>query len=438
MYPIDMNPALCRDCLTIAEDPPRNGRCPVCGSPRIVTHGELTTLSIAHVDCDAFYASVEKRDDPTLTAKPVIIGGGRRGVVAAACYVARRYGIRSAMPMFKALELCPQAVVIRPNMEKYSAVGHAIRSMMQELSPLVEPLSIDEAFIDLNGTVGLHGGCPARTLAAFARRVEREIGVTVSVGLSFNKFLAKIASDLDKPRGFAVIGQSDAEAFLEDKPVGILWGVGKALRERMARDGLTRVGDLRTLEEATLVRRYGIIGRRLYAFARAHDSRPVNPHSPAKSISAETTFDKDIRDGDALAAILWRLCEKVSYRLKKADKGGHVVTLKLKTDRFRLLTRSRHLDAPSQLAENLYHAALMLLEKETGDRAFRLIGVGASAFADADDCDPPDFLEPQRQQAKRIENAIDAVRDRFGPDALFKGRGLAAGATKVEKGRDSR
>ena len=206
-------------------------------------------------------------------------------------------------------------------------------------SLLVEPLSIDEAFLDLTGTEALHGGAPARSLAALAGRIEREHGLTVSIGLSYNKSLAKIASDLDKPRGFAVIGRAEAQDFLKDKPVGIIWGAGKALQKALARDGVARVGDLRAHDEAALVARYGAIGHRLYHFARGEDSRSVEPDAPAKSISAETTFDEDRADLAALAAQLWPLCEKVSTRLKRAGLAGRTVTLKLKTAEFRLLTR---------------------------------------------------------------------------------------------------
>ena len=203
---------LCRDCG--ARPPADAGTCPGCGSSRLVRHGALHDLTIAHLDCDAFYAAIEKRDRPELRDVPVIVGGRHRGVVAACCYVARTYGVHSAMPMFQALRACPEATVIKPDMKKYVAVGRAIRAMMQELTPLVEPLSIDEAFMDLSGTSSLHGASPAQSLAALALRVEETHRITVSIGLSYNKFLAKIASDLDKPRGFSVIGRAEARSFL--------------------------------------------------------------------------------------------------------------------------------------------------------------------------------------------------------------------------------
>ncbi len=417
---------LCRDCGALWEAPEAQ-RCPDCRSPRLLSHPELSRLAIAHIDCDAFYASIEKRDRPELAERPVIVGGGRRGVVSACCYVARLYGVRSAMPMFKALKACPDAVVIRPDMAKYQEAGLAIRRMMEEVTPLVEPLSIDEAFLDLSGTEALHGGPPARTLALLALGIEEAFQITASIGLSYNKFLAKVASDLDKPRGFAVIGEAEAEGFLAEQPVSLLWGVGKALRTALERDGITKVGQLRRYEETDLIARYGAIGGRLHCFSHGRDARQVDPREPAKSISAETTFDRDLAALDALSGRLWPLCEKVSRRLKRKDLAGRSVTLKLKTAEFRLLTRSRRLDAPSQLAEVLFDAALPLLAKEADGRRFRLIGVGASDLGPGDLADPPDLLDPERARRGRVEAAMDEVREKLGRDAIRKGRGLLSG-----------
>jgi DNA polymerase-4 len=424
---------LCRDCLAVFATPPRPGRCPDCGGPRLRSHPELERLAIAHIDCDAFYASVEKRDRPELRDRPVLIGGRRRGVVAAACYVARLYGVHSAMPMFKALEACPGAVVLPPDMAKYRRVGHEIRRMMRALTPLVEPLSIDEAFLDLTGTEALHGGPPARSLAALAKRIERTFDLTVSVGLSYNKFLAKVASDLDKPRGYAVIGRDEARGFLEDKPVGIIWGAGKALQKALARDGITKVGDLWAHEESHLIARYGAMGRRLHRFARGEDGRRVEPDAPTKSVSAEITFDEDIAELEALSARLWPLCETVSGRLKRAGIAGRTVTLKLKTAEFRQLTRQRRLSDPTRLAEELYRTARQLLTREANGRRFRLIGVGASDLVDAAQADPPDLADPGRAQRVRVEAAIDAVRAKLGETAIDKGRALARGARRRDR-----
>ncbi len=418
--------ALCRDCLKPIEGacltlPPR---CPLCHSPRVIQHEELETLVIAHIDCDAFYASVEKRDRPELRDCPVVVGGGKRGVVSAACYIARLYGIHSAMPMFKALKACPDAVVIRPDMAKYQREGQRVRELMHAVTPLVEPLSIDEAFLDLSGTQALHGASPALTLAGLIKRIEDQVGITASVGLSGNKFLAKVASDLDKPRGFAVIGEAEAAEFLADHPVGIIWGVGKALQKSLALQGIYKVRDLWRYEENELILRHGAMGRRLYRFSRGRDNRRVEPDTVTKSVSAETTFNGDLVTLEAMRAQLWPLCEKVARRLKKAGLSGGVITLKLKTTGFRQLTRSRKLTAPTCLAEEIYRCAQSLLAAEVDGRSFRLIGVGASDIRDGDLADPPDLLDPEKEQRARVEAAIDAVREKLGRNAIGKGRGL--------------
>jgi DNA polymerase-4 len=406
----------CRDCL--ADAPPQAARCAACGSPRLVRHDELPTLSIAHVDCDAFYATIEKRDDPTLAAEPVIVGGGRRGVVAAACYVARTYGIRSAMPMYEALRLCPHAKVVRPNMDKYSRVGREVRAMMLDLTPLVEPLSIDEAFLDLSGTERLHGMGPAKALARFAAEVEKALGITVSIGLSCNKFLAKIASDLDKPRGFAVLGGGEAAAFLAPKPVSFIFGVGKVSAAHYARDGFHRIADLQRAGEVELLRRYGEEGRRLARLARGLDDRIVSADRETKSVSSETTFERDLSDFRSLEKILWGLTEEVSARLKAKELAGATVTLKLKTADFKIRTRARSLESPTQLAGRIFAAARDLLKREANGTRFRLIGVGLSALVTSDQADPADLVDGR---AAIAEHAVDRVRAKFGDDAVIRG-----------------
>jgi DNA polymerase-4 len=418
---------LCRDCATPETgdgDPaPVPERCRNCGSTRMVRHRELGALAIAHLDCDAFYASVEKRDDPTLADQPVIVGGGSRGVVTTCCYVARLYGVRSAMPMFKALRACPDAVVITPDMAKYRMVGRQVRALMREATPLVEAVSIDEAFLDLSGTETVHGGAPARTLALLAERIERDIGITVSIGLSYNKFLAKVASDLDKPRGFAVIGRGDAVEFLRAKPVGLIWGVGPALAQRLARDGIIRIGQLQEIKESELAGRYGTIGHRLSRFARGEDERRVVVDAQTKSISAETTFARDLSGQDAIARELWPLCETVAQRLRNAGLSAAGVALKLKTADFKLRTRARRLVDPTQLAETLYRTALILLEREIDGAAFRLVGVGAEALANSRLADPPDLFEGTIRRATRVENAMEEIRAKMGRGAIARGRG---------------
>jgi DNA polymerase-4 len=412
----------CRDCLTEAH--PLAERCAACGSPRLLAHPERDLLSVAHVDCDAFFAAVEKRDDPTLADKPVIIGGGKRGVVATACYIARTYGVRSAMPMFKALRACPDAVVIRPDMEKYRVAGRAVRELMLELTPAVEPVSIDEAFLDLTGTERVHHGSPARTLARFARRVESEVGITVSIGLAPNKFLAKIASDLAKPRGFSVIGRAEAADFLAQKPVAILPGIGAAAQRRLARAGVTLIRHLREVDRETLFAALGRDSQRLVQLARGEDGRRVTPERETKSISAETTFDADLSAFEDLEPILWRLSEKVSRRLKGAGLAGRSVTLKLKDTEFRLLTRTRSGLPPTQLAARLFESARQLLQGTCDGTAFRLIGIGAGDLCAGAEADRGDLADRDVVRQAKVEAAIDRIRDKFGGRALLKGIAL--------------
>jgi DNA polymerase IV len=382
----------------------------------------MDRLSIAHIDCDAFYAAIEKRDNPELADKPVIIGGGRRGVVSTACYVARIRGVRSAMPMFKALQACPDAIVIRPDMEKYSRIGRQIRELMLELTPLVEPLSIDEAFLDLSGTRRLHGGLPpVEVLARFAARIERELRLSISIGLSYCKFLAKIASDMEKPRGFSVVGETEALSFLRDQDVSIIWGVGRVMRTNLARDGVERIGKLQELGEAELMRRYGVTGQRLYRLSRGQDDRSVSPDGAAKSISAETTFNTDLAGRHELAAALRRLSEKVSLRLKDKHLAGQTITLKLKTTDFKTRTRNRTLPDPTQLADRIFSAGLMMMEKELDGTYFRLIGIGASTLQSDENADPEDLVDVAAAKRARAERAIDGLRGRYGNEAVFLG-----------------
>jgi DNA polymerase-4 len=394
--------AVCRDCGVAWRDADDGADdsgdgapvpCAACGGTRVVRHPELGRLAIAHLDCDAFYATIEKRDDPALADRPVVVGGRTRGVVAAACYVARRYGIRSAMPMFQALERCPDLVVIPPNRDKYLAVGRAVRERMREVTPLVEPLSIDEAFLDLSADAGADGAPPpAVRLVHLVRRIERDLGITASIGLSGNKFLAKIASDLDKPRGFAVIGMAEAAAFLAGRPVRLLPGVGPALERRLAEAGLATVGDVRAMAEAELVLRFGAIGRRLARFARGEDGRKVTPVRPTKSVSAETTFERNTGDAAALARAVWPLAVRVAGRLARARLAATTATLKLKTADFRNLTRSRALGAPTQRADVLFEAVAGALAEAAQGTRYRLVGIGAAGLVDARAADPPDLF----------------------------------------------
>jgi DNA polymerase-4 len=418
-------PALCRDCLSQFDENPR--RCPRCGRGRVLAHPELFDLPIAHIDCDSFYASVEKRDDPSLSSKPLIVGGGQRGVVTTCCYIARISGVRSAMPMFQARKLCPDAVVIPPRIGYYAEVSAKIRALMNTLTPLVEPLSLDEAFLDLSGTERLHHAPPAVLMARLARQIETEIGVTASVGLSHNKFLAKIASDLDKPRGFSVIGKGDTEAFLRDKPVSILWGVGAATRASLGRAGIRTLADIRRLDRDTMMKRFGTHGARLWHLAHGEDHRRISPNEPMKSVSNETTFETDISDREELLTRLWFMAEKVAGRMKAKGLTGRTVTLKLRRRDFSALSRQTRLEEPSQLADTLFREGRALLEALPETGPFRLIGIGYSDLMPADGRDPVgDLLDPQAGNRAKAERAADAIRAKFGADAIATGRGFAA------------
>lgn len=426
-------PSLCRDCLTLTpapapaltevEPPPR--RCPVCRSPRVVAHAELARLSIAHVDCDAFYASVEKRDNPSLRDLPVIVGGGTRGVVSTCCYIARIKGVRSAMPMFQALKLCPEAVVVKPRFPAYTEASRAIRAMMEELTPAIEPLSLDEAFLDLTGTARLHGAAPAVLLARLTQRMEAELGLTGSVGLSHNKFLAKIASDLDKPRGFSVIGLAETGAFLKPRPVRIIWGVGQATQTALEAAGIRTIADLLRWDRADLGARFGAMGDRLWHLARGLDMRRVNRDEKLKSISKETTFNDDTSDADLLEGHIWRLSEQVADRAKAKGLAGRTVTLKLKKADFQLVTRRHGLSDPTQLADRIFRAARELFDQAGTRGPFRLIGVGLSDLAAEDQADlSADLLDPGARKRAAAERATDAIRAKFGAEAIIKGRAL--------------
>ena len=413
---------LCRDCLSTAD---HIERCLECGSPRILRHQELFDLSIAHMDCDAFYASVEKRENPSLVDKPLIIGGGRRGVVSTACYIARIRGVKSAMPMFQALKLCPDAVIVKPRMALYAEVSKEIRKMMDDLTPSVEPLSLDEAFIDLSGTQKLHGAPPAVMLVKLINRMHRELGLTGSIGLSHNKFLAKIASDLDKPRGFSVIGVQDTEKFLKDKPVRLIWGVGKAMQQSLEGSGIRTFSDLLRWERKDLNAKFGQMGDRLWHLARGQDARPVDSRAAMKSISNETTFFEDTSDLDLLHGHLWRMCEKVSSRAKAKGIAGRVLTLKLKTNAHKLITKRVTLRDATQLADTLYQSLSALLAQLEKGQSYRLLGAGLSDLCSEKEAElSPDLLNMQASQRGKAERASDAIRKKFGPDSIIKGRSL--------------
>ena len=410
--------AICRDCLHTGDR--KVDRCPACGSRRMVQHDELDQLTIAHLDCDAFYASVEKRDRPELRDKPVIVGGGRRGVAATCCYIARQYGVHSAMPMFKALKACPDAVVIKPDFAKYKAASAAIFGAVERLTPLVQTLSLDEAWIDLTGTERLNGGPPAFQLVRLQQQIEAETGLTASIGLAPNRFLAKVASELDKPRGFSVLG-SEAAAVLAPKPVGILPGVGPVFRKTLQSDGYATVGDLAGADLRDLVKRYGETGLRLHDLAHGRDARRVNPAHDRKGMSAETTFNEDLTSAEDLEAELWPLCEKLASKARRDGVASRVLVLKLRRTDFRIVTRRISLPEPVQTARALFAAGRDLMAPELG-RPYPLIGIGMAEVVDA--VDAPALFETSETRALKTETAIDALRAKFGARAVVAGRAL--------------
>ena len=415
-------PSLCRKCFnTFTEE----GRCPTCNSPLVVSHDELFSLNIAHMDCDAFYASVEKRDNPELADKPVIIGGGRRGVVSTACYIARICGVKSAMPMFKALEKCPDAVVIRPRMKLYAEISQQIRVLMTDITPMVEPLSLDEAFMDLSGTHKLHGVPPAVMLAKLMDRISGKLGLTGSIGLSHNKFLAKIASDLNKPNGYSIIGEAETGSFLKDKSVRLIWGVGSSAQKSLEKAGIRTFSDLLRWDRKDLAKKFGSMGDRLWFLAKGQDARIVSNNDRVKSISNETTLFENTSDLRVLEGHLWRLCEKVSSRAKSKGLAGSVVILKLKSSNHKLITRRLTLRDPTHLADILFRSTYPLMKASIANGPFRLVGAGLSGLCFASQAErEPELLDNGALKRIKVERVTDEIREKYGDEAVIKGRSL--------------
>ena len=415
-------PSLCRKCFNTFNE---EVRCPRCSSPLVVSHTELFDLNIAHMDCDAFYASVEKRDNPDLADKPVIIGGGRRGVVSTACYIARIRGVKSAMPMFKALEKCPDAVVIRPRMKIYAEISQQIRAMMNDITPLVEPLSLDEAFMDMSGTHKLHGAPPAVMLAKLMDRISDNLGLTGSIGLSHNKFLAKIASDLNKPNGYSIIGEAETSSFLKDKPIRLIWGVGASMQKSLEKSGIRTFSDLLRWDRKDLVSKFGSMGDRLWFLARGQDARVVSSSDRIKSISNETTLNENTNDLRVLEGHLWRLCEKVSSRAKSKGLAGTTMILKLKSSNHKIITRRVTLRDPTYLADVLFRSTYPLMEAAIGNGPFRLVGAGLSGLCLASQAErEPELLDDGALNRIKVERVTDEIREKFGDEAMIKGRSL--------------
>ena len=412
--------AICRECLWTGSE--AANRCASCGSVRVASDPELDQLTIAHLDCDAFYASVEKRDRPDLRDKPVIVGGGVRGVVSTCCYVARMYGVHSAMPMFKALKACPDATVIKPDFTKYVFESRRIFGFVGELTPLVQTLSLDEAWIDLAGTERLNGGPPALQLIRLMKRIEDETGLTVSIGLAPNRFLAKMASEMDKPRGFSVISKRDAVSILAPRPVTALPGVGPVFGKTLRSDGYNTIGDLAAADVKTLVKRYGEGGLRLYDLSHARDARPVRPDHERKGMSAETTFNTDLTTAEDLDAELWPLCEKLASKARRDGVASRSIVLKLRRADFRIITRRHTVPEPIQTARALFAIGRELLKPELGI-PYRLIGIGMADVQDAVE-GPSTLFASTETRVLKTETTIDKLRARFGADAVFAGRAL--------------
>ncbi len=415
-------PSLCRKCFNTFNE---EGRCPGCSSPLVVSHSELFDLNIAHMDCDAFYASVEKRDNPDLADKPVIIGGGRRGVVSTACYIARIRGVKSAMPMFKALEKCPDAVVIRPRMKIYAEISQQIRAMMNDITPLVEPLSLDEAFMDMSGTHKLHGAPPAVMLAKLMDRISDNLGLTGSIGLSHNKFLAKIASDLNKPNGYSIIGEAETSSFLKDKSIRLIWGVGASTQKSLEKSGIRTFLDLLRWDRKDLVSKFGTMGDRLWFLARGQDARVVSNSDRIKSISNETTLNENTSNIRVLEGHLWRLCEKVSSRAKSKGLAGTIMILKLKSSNHKIITRRVTLRDPTYMADVLFRSTYPLMEAAIENGPFRLVGAGLSGLCLASQAQrEPELLDDGALNRIKVERVTDEIREKFGNEAMIKGRSL--------------
>lgn len=380
--------------------------------------------AILHVDMDAFYAAVEVLDNPALTGRPVVVGGRpeSRGVVAAASYAARRFGVRSAMPMSRAVRLCPDAVILPPRMARYAEMSATIRDIFERFTPLVEPLSLDEAFLDVTGSQSLFGAGPiiGREIKTAIRR---ETGLIASVGVAPNKFLAKIASDIDKPDGFRVIEPDSVHDFLDPLPVSRLWGVGPATQRELDRHAIHTIAQLRRLPLEAAEHLFGRHGRHLALLARGEDRRPVVPESEAKSISNETTFAEDLTDNSVLHAWLQQLAEQVGWRLRRAGLEGRTIQIKVRFADFTTLTRSQSLPQPTASSREILRVAKQLFQTRLPSPrpSVRLLGVGVSGFEDsAPQADL--FNDGQRRADARLDGVVDAIRQRYGKGAARRGR----------------
>ncbi len=412
-----VNTSLCRDCLT--DFASKIKRCDYCRSPRIVYHKELESLSVVHIDCDSFYAAVEKKDNPNLSNVPVIVGRSKRGVVSTCCYIARKYGVQSAMPIFKAQKLCPEAVFITPRHDRYREVSRDLRSYLEKLTPKIEFVSIDEGYLDLTGTKRLHGVYPAKLIAKTVQNIENKFGITVSIGLSYNKMLAKIASTKSKPRGFSIVGKGDTTEFLNKLDVKEINGVGKKLSEKLNRAGIFSLGDLFTKNKEDLVLRYGDTLKLLFNLIESRESASINTENERKSISTEQTFVRSLKRKSEIKKFLWSASVKVSDIAKTQNVASKSVHIKLKKEDFKSLTRSLTLNSNTNLASEIYNAGLMLLEKEISHAPFRLIGIGIGKLEECNGTIVSNDLFTKKE--KNLEDATDKIRKKYGSGSIFPG-----------------
>ena len=375
---------------------------------------------IIHIDMDAFYAAVEQHDNPSLRGKPVIVGGDaeKRGVVSAASYEARAYGVHSAMPASQAKRLCPQGIFLPVRMDRYQEVSEQIFQLLRVYTPLVEPLSLDESFLDVTGSEKLFG--PALQIAKdIKQRIHESTGLTASAGIAPNKFLAKIASDFRKPNGLVEIPSEEVQDFLRDLPISRLWGVGKTTEEVLQGMGILRVGQLAAYPMEAIERKLGKFGRELVALARGEDDRPVIPESEAKSISQEETFTPDLANRETMKKVLLDQSERVAWDLRKQRLKGFTVQLKVRYPDFTLVTRSITLPSPTDQGMEIYQAALTLLDRtEALLRRARLLGVGISNLRHRDDPEQLSLFDAHRLKMERSTEAVDRIRDKFGPQAI--------------------
>lgn len=383
--------------------------------------------AIAHIDMDAFYASVERLDDPALEGKPVIVGGSsQRGVVSAASYEARRYGIHSAMPIFQAKRLCPHGVFLPVRMQRYVEVSRVVMGCLGEFSPLVEQVSVDEAYVDLTGTDRIFGP-PEDTARTIKRRIHDATALTCSVGLSTSKLLAKIASDMDKPDGLTIIPPDRVLSFLRELPIGKVPGIGEKSEEELTKLGVSLIGDLRRFEREFLVERFGRFGERLIRISRGEVDSPVVPYTAPKSISGEVTLEEDTDDPAVIKRILLAQSDRVARRLRKEGFRGRTVTMKLKRDDFTSITRSSTLERPVHLADAIYREAAKLLDGERLKRRVRLVGIGVGKLEPADESGQLPLFDgrgAREEKMERAERAMDEITDRFGHGAVKRGSQL--------------